>query len=375
LTTITMSTGSNQSGLAEAVAGRVAHLRAAMAAEGLDGYLVSKPTNARYLTGFTGEDSYVLITPTTVQLLTDSRFTIQAQREVLGTEVIQNDPRTRGNIANQIKSLPIRRLGFEANHLVYGRVADLREDLPAVELVDTREWIETQRAPKDAAELAILRRAVAISDQAFDEVSREIRPGMTEREVARRIEARMMDLGAEGPAFPTIVAAGPNGAMAHATPSDRPIRPGEPLVIDMGARYQGYNSDMTRTIVLGEADTRFREIYNHVLRAHLAAEAGARAGLSGKVIDALARDSIAAAGYKEEFGHGTGHGIGLDVHEPPSVSWRATDDPISENIVISIEPGIYLGDWGGVRIEDLVLLGPNGAEVLTQAAKHGLYEE
>lgn len=357
----------------ETLAARGAHLRATIAAQNLDAFLVSKPPNARYLTGFNGDDSYVLVTAVGMWLLTDARFTLQAQRETRGVTVVQNDPRVRGNIAQQIKDLAIRRLGFEAQHLVVSLYDDLHEDLPAVELVATRGLVEAQRAAKDPAELATLRHAIAISDQAFNEVSAAIRPGMTERQVAVMIEARMIELGAEGPAFPTIVAAGPNGAMAHAVASDRPIRLGEPIVIDMGARYGGYHSDMTRTLVLGEADDRFREIYDQVLRAHLAAEAGAKAGLSGKTIDALARDSIAAAGHGDHFGHGTGHGIGLEVHEPPSVSLRSDDTPLAAGNVISIEPGIYLPDWGGVRIEDLILLGPDGAEVLTQATKQGFY--
>ena len=357
----------------ETLAARSAQLRATLAAQNLDAFLVSKPPNARYLTGFNGDDSYVLVTAVGMWLLTDARFTLQAQRETRGVTVVQNDPRVRGNIAQQIKDLAIRRLGFEAQHLVVSLYDDLHEDLPAVELVATRGLVEAQRAAKDPAELATLRHAIAISDQAFNEVSAAIRPGMTERQVAVMIEARMIELGAEGPAFPTIVAAGPNGAMAHAVASDRPIRLGEPIVIDMGARYGGYHSDMTRTLVLGEADDRFREIYDQVLRAHLAAEAGAKAGLSGKTIDALARDSIAAAGHGDHFGHGTGHGIGLEVHEPPSVSLRSDDTPLTAGNVISIEPGIYLPDWGGVRIEDLILLGPDGAEVLTQATKQGFY--
>lgn len=362
-----------QAAPAETLAARSAHLRATLAAQNLDAFLVSKPPNARYLTGFNGEDSYVLITAAGVWLLTDSRFTLQAQRETSGVTVVQNDPRVRGNIAQQVKDLGIQRLGFEAQHLVFSLYEDLHADLPAVDLVPTRGLIEAQRAAKDPVELATLRHAVAISDQAFNEISATIRPGMTERQVAVMIEARMIELGAEGPAFPTIVAAGPNGAMAHAIAGDRPIRLGEPIVIDMGARYGGYNSDMTRTLVLGEADDRFREIYDHVLRAHLAAEAGAKAGLSGKAIDALARDSITAAGHGAHFGHGTGHGIGLEVHEPPSVSTRADDTPLQVGNVISIEPGIYLADWGGVRIEDLIVLGPDGAEVLTQAQKHPYY--
>ncbi len=364
----------------DAFAARRAALRAALATVGLDGFLVTHPQNRRYLSGFTGEDmppldsaGMLLITPDRAILLTDSRYAIQARGEVGGLEVAVRDPRRADELGAQVAALGLQRLGFEAQHLLYSRYEDLHEAVPALELVPTRGLVEQQRVAKDAAELALLRRAIAISDQAFDEVSAEIEPGMTEREVARRIEARMVALGAEAPAFPTIVAAGPNSAMAHAVPSDRPIRTHEPLVIDMGARYHGYHSDMTRTLSLGDHDERFAEIYNLVYQANRAAEAAARAGLSGEAVDAAARDVISAAGYGEAFGHGTGHGVGLEVHEGPSVRMRSPDTALPSGAVISIEPGIYLEGWGGVRIEDLVLLQPDGAEVLTRAQMHEAY--
>ncbi|MGI8589227.1 MAG: M24 family metallopeptidase [Chloroflexia bacterium] len=353
---------------------RRARLQAALSAQGCDALLVSHPPNQRYLTNFRGEDSMVIVTPDQVLLLTDSRFTIQAAHETVGTKVIERDPRMVDSLAGQFGELGVKRLCFEADHLLYSQYEDLHAALPAVELVPTRALIAEIRALKDDAEMALIRRAVAISDQAFNEVSAQIHSGMTELQVARMIEARMVELGAEAPAFPTIVAAGHNSAMAHAVPSARPIAEGEPVVIDMGARYEGYNSDMTRTIILGEPDAQFKQVYNAVLRAHLNAEQKARSGLSGPTIDAAARDLIKDAGYGESFGHGTGHGIGLEVHETPRVSPHGVDEPIDAQVVISIEPGIYLQDWGGVRIEDLILLGPDGAEVLTAAAKHGIYE-
>jgi Xaa-Pro aminopeptidase len=360
---------------------RRATLLAALAAQNLDAFLVTHPHNRRYLSGFTGEDmppldtaGVLLVTPYEAILLTDSRFDIQAADEFAGGTVRVRGPRLIESLAEQIRGLSIRRLGFEAQHLLYSHYEDLHKALPEVELVPTRGLIDKQRTVKDEAELALLRHAVAISDQAFDEVSAQIQPGMTEKQVARLIEARMIELGAEGPAFSTIVASGPNAAMPHAIPGDRAIQAGEPIVIDMGARYHGYNSDMTRTIVLGEPDARFKEIYNIVLRAHLDSEVAARSGVSGVAVDAAARDVIKAAGYGDNFGHGTGHGIGLEVHEGPRAAAASTDESLDAGVVISIEPGIYLPGWGGVRIEDLVLLGPDGAEVLTQARKHGYYD-
>jgi len=357
-----------------ALLARRSRLRDALAAQNLDVFLVSHLPNQRYLTGFTGDDSLVLVTPHDVILLTDSRYTIQAGRETVDVQLLERDARMAANRAAQLQELDAQRVGFEADHLLYSQFEDLHAALPAVELVATRDLVDDHRTIKDAAELATIRRAIAISDQAFDEVSARIQPGMSERQVARLIESRMLELGAEAPAFPTIVAAGPNGAMAHAVPSDRPIREGEPLVIDMGARYHGYNSDMTRTIVLGTPDNRFKDVYNIVLRAQVAAESAARSGLSGRAVDAAARDVSERADHGPHFGHGTGHGIGLEVHEPPRASRLAPETPLAAAVVISVEPGIYIEGWGGVRIEDLVLLSPEGAEVLTQAAKHGPYE-
>jgi Xaa-Pro aminopeptidase len=360
---------------------RRATLLAALAAQNLDAFLVTHPHNRRYLSGFTGEDmppldtaGVLLVTPYEAILLTDSRFDIQAADEFAGGTVRVRGPRLIESLAEQIRGLGVHRIGFEAQHLLYSHYEDLHTALPEVELVPTRGLIDKQRTVKDEAELALLRHAVAISDQAFDEVSAQIQPGMTEKQVARLIEARMIELGAEGPAFSTIVASGPNAAMPHAIPGDRAIQAGEPIVIDMGARYHGYNSDMTRTIVLGEPDARFKEIYNIVLRAHLDSEVAARSGVSGVAVDAAARDVIKAAGYGDNFGHGTGHGIGLEVHEGPRAAAASTDESLDAGVVISIEPGIYLPGWGGVRIEDLVLLGPDGAEMLTQARKHGYYD-
>lgn len=363
----------------EALAGRLARLRATMAEAGLDTFLVSHPHNRRYLSGFTAEDAppldtagLLIITTTGLSLLTDARYDIQAQAEVGDISIYTRGARrTIDHVIDRLKETGARRLGFEAHHLIYSYYEDIHAALPDVELVATRGLVDRQRTIKDAAEMALMRRAISISDQVFDEVSAQIRPGMTEKQVARMIEERMVELGAEGPAFHTIVAAGPNSAMAHAIPGDRPIGEREPIVIDMGARYHGYNSDMTRTISLGGHDAKFQEIYNLVLRSHLAAETAARSGLSGEAVDAAARDIIVAAGYGDQFGHGTGHGIGLEVHEPPRLAVASPDETLDAGVVVSIEPGVYIQDWGGVRIEDLVLLSPGGAEVLTGARKGG----
>ncbi len=364
---------------AAALIERLARLRAYMQAHDLDAFLVSNPYNRRYLSGFTGEDAppldtagLLIVTAARVQLITDARYDIQAEHEVQGVEIVLRQGRTITTLVAQLVALHARRIGFEANHLLYGHYEDLQAGLPDATLVSTRDIVEDQRWHKDEAELALLRKAIAISDEAFTRVEQQIRPGMTERQVAHLIENTMIDLGAEGPAFGTIVAAGPNGAMAHAIPGDRPIQEGEPIVIDMGARYGGYNSDMTRTLILGTPDARFREIYNIVLAAKQAAEAAIKAGFSGQAADKLARDVITEAGYGDRFGHSLGHGIGLEVHEGPRLS-KISEDTLPENAVTSCEPGIYLPDWGGVRLEDLILVRPDGAEILSGAPLHGPY--
>jgi Xaa-Pro aminopeptidase len=223
---------------------------------------------------------------------------------------------------------------------------------------------------KDDDELRIMRRAIEISDQAFNIVSRRIEAGMTEKQIAWDIEKTMRDLGAEDRAFGSIVAGGPNGAMAHAIPGDRPVKEGEPIVIDMGARLEGYNSDMTRTLCLGEQPDKFREVYKVVYDAHLNAERKLKAGVPGTEGDAFAREVIDAAGYGDYFTHSLGHGIGLEVHESPSLS-KLSEDVMPVNTITSVEPGIYIEGWGGVRIEDLVLFRSSDVEVLTKADKEG----
>jgi Xaa-Pro aminopeptidase len=366
----------------EALLRRIQRVREAMENAGVDSLLLSNPHNRNWLTGFTGEDAppldtagFLLIGPDDLCLITDGRYTIQAGRELapeIGVQVVARTGKLEAALQEQISARKVKRLGFETAHLLHMYFQALDGSLPEVTLVPTNKLVEPFRMVKDAEELSLIRRAISISDQAFNIVSRRIMPGMTEKQVAWEIEKTMRDLGADDRAFGTTVAGGPNGAMAHAWAGDRPLREGEPIVIDMGAKLNGYSSDMTRTICLGEPTYKFREIYNIVLRSHLACEEQSRAGISGHQADAYCRDVIAEAGYGEYFTHSTGHGIGLEVHEGPSLR-KAIEDPIPAGSVASVEPGIYLEGWGGVRIEDLVLFRENDVEVLTQADKQGLY--
>lgn len=366
----------------EALLRRIERVREAMENAGVDGLLLSNPHNRHWLTGFTGEDAppldtagFLLIGPDDLCLITDGRYTIQAGRELaleLGVQVVARTGKLEAALNEQISARNVKRLGFETAHLLHMYFQALTDGLPEVTLVPTTKLVEPFRMVKDEEELSIIRRAISISDQAFNIVSRRIEAGMTEKQVAWEIEKTMRELGADDRGFGTIVAGGPNGALAHAVPGERPLREGEPIVIDMGAKLNGYSSDMTRTICLGEPTDKFREIYNIVLRAHLACEEQSRAGISGHQADAYCREVIAEASYGDYFTHSTGHGIGLEVHEGPSLR-KAIEDPIPAGSVASVEPGIYIEGWGGVRIEDLVLFREHDVEVLTQADKQGLY--
>ncbi|MFQ5814763.1 MAG: M24 family metallopeptidase, partial [Anaerolineae bacterium] len=265
-------------------------------------------------------------------------------------------------------------VGFESAHLTvdqhreWQEVAEDAVSTSEFELVPTKELVEMIRAVKDEDELGKIKKAIALADEAISHIVDFIEPGMTEKEVAWEMEVFMRTHGAEKLAFDLIVGSGPNGAMPHATVSERAIRAGEPIVIDMGARIDGYNSDMTRTICAGRPDDKFKEIYDIVLEAQLTAEQNIRPGMQGKQADDIARQVIEKAGYGKEFGHGLGHGVGLAVHEKPGVG-RLSEDVLVPGMVFTVEPGIYLPGWGGVRIEDIVVLKEDGVEVLTQASK------
>lgn len=354
---------------------RLTALRAALAAAELPALLVSAPANRRYMSGFAGSYGWLLVTPDAALLFTDSRYTSRAAEEapVFAVRQVVNPGRTfPALLAEAAGELGLARVAFEAAHTTVAEHAELVEALGgAVELVPSQGFVEQLREQKDAAELATLRRAIAITDAAFAAVRERLTPETTEREAAWMLEMAMRLGGAEAAAFAVIVAAGPNAARPHATPGDEPLGSGRPIVIDMGARLDGYHADLTRTIVLGEPDERFGAIYAIVAEAQARAIAGLRPGAQAHEVDALARDHIAAAGYGEQFGHGLGHGVGLNIHEGPGLRRSATGSsaPLRPGMVTSVEPGIYLEGWGGVRIEDLVLVTDDGCEVLSQAPR------
>ena len=354
---------------------RVDSLRAALGENEIDAMLVSSPENRRYLSGFTGSAGYLLIGEAGQVLVTDSRYTEQAERQAPSYRVEQM------KAGQGWKWLPelahdagLRRVGFEASdisvatHSAFKKVISEHEESAGVELVETSELVDKMRAVKDRDELDILTKAVDVTDIALETVAARVEPGITEDEVAWELEKSMREQGAEGLAFETIVAAGPNGALPHHLADETPLEEGHAVVIDMGAKYDGYCADLTRTIVVGEPDEKFAEVYNKVLEAQIEAEERVRPGMTGQEVDAISRDIIAEAGYGDNFGHSLGHGVGLAVHEYPRVGPTA-EDPIEDGMVFTVEPGIYLSGWGGVRIEDIVVMENGRARVLSRAPK------
>ncbi|HEX2915417.1 MAG TPA: aminopeptidase P family protein [Chloroflexia bacterium] len=364
---------------------RVAALQAKMEETHFDAFLVSHFANRRFLSGYSAPDhlpsetaGFLLVTPGSNFLITNFLYVDSAREETepAGFEVVINVPGETfiQAIARLIRQSGAKRVGFESVALVFDYYEALSRELAGeAELLPTRGFIEPLRWLKDAEELVLMRQAIAISDRAFDEVRPLIQPGITEKQIAWEIERRVREFGGEALAFETIVASGPNGSTPHAVPGERVIEAGDPVIIDMGARYFGYNSDMTRTVCAGEPTARFKEIYNIVLEAELRACDAVRPGLTGNEVDAVARDIITQHGYGSTFRHSLGHGIGLAVHEPPSVS-KGSPHVLAPGMIHSVEPGIYLTGWGGVRIEDLVLVTEAGFENLTGAVKDGYYQ-
>lgn len=347
---------------------RLEKLRQALKEDELDAILITRPENQRYLSGFTGGEAALLITQQQALLLTDFRYFDQVAEEAPDFELVKVEDKAPLALKRCLKEFGVKTLGFESTHLPFAQYQEWKKATRGTKWIPTKEMAETLRLIKDEHELAKIRKAVAMADMACEYIRDFIEPGMSEKQVAWELESYMRTHGAEAVAFSLIVAAGPNGAKPHAVPQDRQIKEGEPIVMDMGARFDGYHSDLTRTICLGEPDGKLQEIYDIVLHAQLAAEERARPGMTGQEVDAFARDFIAEAGYKEQFGHGLGHGVGLAVHEGPRVS-AASTATLRPGMVCTIEPGIYLTGWGGVRIEDIVLFKEDGVEVLSKARK------
>lgn len=341
---------------------RITGLRHLLSDQGVDALLVIKREDVRYLTGFSGSAGVVLINARKVCLITDFRYQVQARRETSGIQVLIQKKDQVSAIADTVVRYDMDTVWFEESALTVEGLKKLKKQ--GLKLKGCGDLIGGLRERKDAAELASIRRAVQRAEDSFRKLTKQIKAGVTERELAFRLEYLMREQGARKAAFDTIVASGPNGAMPHASITDRRIRKGDLVTFDFGAEADGYYSDMTRTVCIGSPTPRQRRLYDLVLSAQQAAVSRVLPGVTCKSIDDAARSVIEKAGFGKEFGHGTGHGIGLMVHERPSVS-RLSKDRVTEGMVFTVEPGIYIDGWGGIRIEDMVLAEKGGVNMLT----------
>lgn len=342
-----------------------------MQGTGVDAFYITSPENRLYLSGFSGTAGVLLIDRETACLLTDFRYTEQALRECPGLKIIEVKDSYLESLSEVAAENGINVMGFEGDHLTHNQFVAMKDKLSGLNLKPTGGLVEQLRLCKDEAEIKYITEAVRLTDEAFAEVLPAVRPGVSEREISLRLEYIMRNRGADGAAFKFIVASGPRSALPHGVASKRIIREGDLVTIDFGAVYRGYHSDMTRTMVVGRAGWMHKEIYNLVLEAQVKAASAVRAGVKASEIDAAARKVIESRGYGKYFGHSTGHGLGLNIHESPRLSSK---DPtiLEAGMVVTVEPGIYLPDWGGVRIEDTLLVEDGGSRVLTKSPKEEL---
>jgi Xaa-Pro aminopeptidase len=355
---------------------RIRKIREVMSARGIDVLMVSIEENRRYLSGFTGEDHQydesagtLLISADQLILATDSRFELQAVEESPLFDVVIYRKGLSKELPGLVERLKVRNLAVESARISVHQYEEIKKELDdaghGVNLVPMVDLVEQFRLIKSSSEIDQTRKAVDLAEAAFSEVVQTLCSGMTEKQIAWALESAIRQGGADGLSFPVIVAAGPNSALPHAIPSDRPVKDGEPILFDWGVRLGGYCSDTSRTVILGEPDQNFLQVFNTVLEAQQMAIEAIRAGANSKVVDAVARDHIGSRGYGDKFGHGLGHGTGLAIHEGPRLS------PLKETILepgmlVTVEPGVYLPHWGGVRIENQVVVEADGARVLNR---------
>ena len=347
--------------------GRIRRLQDALSTDAL---YVSNLSNVRYLCGFTGSNGSLLIGRDDAWFLTDGRYRTQSADEVVGAdvEVYALPDQLGASLERLAGKLGAQRIGFEADHVAVAAAERLRSYLPDAELVPTSGLVEGLRRVKEPDELARIREAARLADEGLAYILERVEPGRTERELAIMLESHMRLAGAEAVSFPSIVAAAERSALPHAHPTDRTVEEGRFLLFDLGCVFEGYCSDMTRTVVVGHADDRHREIYELVAAAQQAGLDALSPGRTGAEVDGAARDLIAAAGYGEAFGHSLGHGVGLEIHEAPTLRSTSTD-VLEPGHVVTVEPGIYLPGWGGVRIEDLTVVTGGGAETLSRSSR------
>jgi Xaa-Pro aminopeptidase len=350
---------------------RVDALRQRLAGLNIEVALVLDPLNVGYISGFTGSNGAVLLTSERAVFVTDGRYTTQAKHQCPGFEIAiaPSSGAFLDAVAEQARGLGRTELAVESEFVTLATSESLGKKLDGVALKPVSEMVHPLRRVKDEGEIAAIREACGIVDRAFDFLLTLLKPGLPERELAAELEYYMKKQGAEREAFETIVVSGPNSALPHGRPSSRALEPGDLITFDFGARVRRYPSDLTRTVVLGAATAKQREVYQVVLDAQLAAIAAIRPGADGKAIDSVARDIITKAGYGDQFSHGLGHGLGLHIHDHVAFSQRS-EVKLEAGMVVTVEPGIYLEGWGGIRIEDDVLVTETGGELLTHAPKH-----
>ncbi len=334
-----------------------------------EGVYITKPSNIYYLTGYTGE-GILAVTSTDTLIVTDFRYTEQAGRQAPGipVEMVRKGADHAVLAWHLFASGGVKRVYIEDDHVTVRDCEHLKEVMHGAQLLSLAGIPEKMRVVKDEEEISCIRRACDISCRAFEELLTFARAGMTEREIQLHLDYKMLELGSEHLAFSTIAAGGENGSLPHAVPSDRPVGRGEMLTLDFGARYHGYDADMTRTIAFGEPSDEMRRIYDTVLRAHLECEEMLSPGVECKSVDRHARDIIDAAGYRGRFGHSLGHGVGIDIHENPRLS-MTSEAVLCAGQIVTVEPGIYVPGLGGVRIEDTCVITETGFESLVPAPK------
>jgi Xaa-Pro aminopeptidase len=351
---------------------RILKLRRLFDKNKVDAIFVTQAENRHYLSGFDGTAGYLFITPQKAVLATDFRYTEQAAREAPGFEILRIGGSFADWFPGLIRDSSVRRLGFEAAEVTFSFHRQLqgalkKKDVPA-RLVPVNGLVESLRAVKEAGEIELITRASAITDKAFEHVAGIIKAGMTEKQIAWELEKSMRENGSQALPFEIIVASGTNAALPHHKPSDRAIRDGEPVVIDMGAKVVGYASDLSRTICTGRPDAQFKKVYHIVHEAQMTAISNIHEGMAGREADNIAREIIQQAGYGDAFGHALGHGVGLAEHESPRLGPNSKDK-LSKSMVFTVEPGIYLPGWGGVRIEDTVVMENGKVRPITGAFK------
>ncbi len=347
---------------------RLAKVKELLKRDGLDGILVSSSVNRRYFSMFTGTAGHLLITGDVNLFATDFRYTQQACQQCPAFKVVELPRDIWDGLYNILEEYGIKSLGFEDSYITYNKYCQMKEKFEGVELLPMGEKLNHIRMLKNTEEIELMRTAAKISEQAFEHVKPMIKPGVAERDISMELEFFMKRAGCSGPAFDFIVASGWRSALPHGVASNKKIEYGDFVTLDFGAKYNGYCSDMTRTVVVGEYSSKQKEIYYIVLKAQTETLNRMRAGMTGSRVDGIARDIIQKAGYGEYFGHGLGHGVGLQIHEAPTLSPKG-DIVLKPGMAVTVEPGIYIQGFGGIRIEDLVIVTDSGVENLNRTDK------